>query len=427
MGDIHPYLALAVELARNGHKPLLAFPPYARSLIEETGLEYSSIGPDLQGVQAELITAMQKMPDSAQALVGMFTPLVRALPQMFSELGALCAGADVLISGPMQPASRMIHELAGIPFVSVQENHFGGGGSPAFQQATASLINPFRLGLGLQPLRHPVTVDANSPQLALYAMSRHVTPPPPDWPGHYHMTGYFFMDGEQWQPYPELADFLAGGEPPVVISFGSMTHEDPAGVTDLILESVKQAGCRAILQQGWSGLGHESLPRDIHVAGFIPHTWLFDHAACVVHHGGPGTAAAAFRAGVPSVFVPHAFDQPIWSELARDMGMIAPIPFLELTAQRLSDAIKTTLATKRYYQVAAELRERIREERGVEKARILIEELVFRIGLCHESSRVPGRFSPLEDGNRRKHYQEQRRARKRTDRVICREFDGQVQ
>jgi sterol 3beta-glucosyltransferase len=100
-----------------------------------------------------------------------------------------------------------------------------------------SLINPFRAEYGLPPLRHPLTHDANSPQLALYAMSRHVFPPPPGWPAHYHMTGYFFLDDESYRPDPALAEFLKEGEPPVVITFGSMTHDDPEAITELLRES----------------------------------------------------------------------------------------------------------------------------------------------------------------------------------------------
>src|SRR6185503_2604975 len=174
--------------------------------------------------------------------------------------------------------------------------------------------------------RHPLTHDANSPQLALYAMSRHVFPPPPDWPAHYQMTGYFFFDDSSYEPYPELLEFLAAGEPPVVITFGSMTHDDPEAITELLLEAVGKVGCRTIIQQGWSGLAKREMPPGVHAAGFVPHAWLFPHASCVVHHGGPGTAAAAFRAGIPSIFVPHTFDQPIWADLAHDLGTVAPIP-----------------------------------------------------------------------------------------------------
>lgn len=418
-GDFMPYLALAVELRRHGHDPVLAYPPYYRALAERFNMEFVPIGPDLQAIQSSITIALHTMPETVAELRALFEPLALALPQMYAELRAACQTADVLISGPMQPASRMVHETTGIPFVSSQENHFGGGGAIAFQQATAALINPVRARLGLQPLDHPVTHDANSPQLALYAMSRHITPAPRDWPAHYHMTGFFFLDDEEWQPDAALTEFIAAGGPPVVVTFGSMTHEDPDALTDLLLAAIDQAGCRAIIQQGWSGLAQRTLPPNIHMIGFVPHSWLFSQAACVVHHGGTGTTAAALRAGVPSVFVPHTFDQPIWAELAHSCGYAGPpLPYLEMTAERLGAAISATLTTPRYQQVATELSEKIRAEQGVTKARRLIEQLVHNIGLHQAPTAVAQRNqTELDDSEqkveRRKHYQHSQRQRKR--------------
>jgi sterol 3beta-glucosyltransferase len=417
-GDVQPYLALAVELHRHGHQPVLVFPPNFASLNDRLGLEYISIGPNLQNIQGDIIAALQTNSDSADQMYSLFTPLVTALPEMFRILSEACQSADILISGPMQPASRMIHELTAIPFISVQENHFGGGGSLAFQQASASLINPFRARYGLPPLRSPLTQDANSPQLALYAMSRHVCQPPPDWPEHHYMTGYFFLDGEQGVPDAGLAQFISSGDPPVTFTFGSMTHDDPKRVTAILLEAIRMADCRAVIQKGWSGLGGLPLPPNAYVTEFAPHAWLFPLSACVVHHGGAGTSAAAFRAGVPAVFVPHNFDQPVWGELAYEMGLtVKPIPIQELSAERLANALKTVLTTPAYEQAAGAIREKIRGEHGVKRARELIEELVEKIGLHRGASAgAETDDNQAEDReekrNRRKQYQQLRRSRR---------------
>jgi sterol 3beta-glucosyltransferase len=421
-GDVHPYVSLAVELQRHGHQPVLALSPYFESLVSHFGLEFIAVGPDLQQLQNDINQAMiarPEMSDSVDQMHALFAPLASALPSMFVELRDACKAADVLISGPMQPAARMVHELTGLPFVSVQVEHFGGGGTPAFQQATVSLINPFRGQWGLPPLRDPLTTDANSPQLALYAMSRHVSPPPADWPPHYHMTGYFFLDNEGWQPDPALAEFIAAGEPPVVLTFGSMTHGDPRALTELMLEAVHRAGCRAIIQHGWSGLGGRDLPHNLYALGYVAYDWLFPRSACVVHHGGPGTAASVFRAGVPSLFVPHAWDQPIWADLAQGLGCAGPaIPFSRLTAERLAAAIAATLNTPHYHLAAAALGQKIRAEQGVKMARRLIEELVYKVGL-HEDESASAEPSLVrmeeweEKINRRKQYQQRQRSIRR--------------
>jgi len=219
-----------------------------------------------------------------------------------------------------------------------------------------------------------------------------------------------------------LAEFISSGEAPVVITFGSMTHDDPARVTAILLEAIRMVNCRAVIQKGWSGLGGLPLPPDVYVTEFVPHAWIFPHAAAVVHHGGAGTSAAAFRAGVPAVFVPHNFDQPVWGELAHEMGLtVEPIPIQELNAERLANALKTVLKTPSYKQAASALREKIVAEQGVKRARELIEELAEKIGLdkgasaCAEAEGYQAEDRE-EKKNRRKQYQQLQRSRKRESR-----------
>jgi sterol 3beta-glucosyltransferase len=384
LGDVQPFLALAIEMQRHGHAPVLAISPYFRARVEALGLDFVPIGPDLRAIQNDVNIAMREMPDSDDRMREILGPLVASLPQTFSELSQACLKADVIISGPTQPAARMVHETNGIPFVSIQTSHFGGIGSPAIQKASAALINPFRSQLGLAPLRDPLTIDSNSPQLAIYAMSRHVRLPQADWPSHYHITGFFFLDEDSWEPERELVGFIESGDRPVIISFGSMTHHDPARLTNLLLEAVSLTGCRAIIQRGWSGLGHRQLPKSVFTIDYVPFPWLFPRAKCIVHHGGGGTAGAVFRSGVPSVFVPHGYlhDQTYWAELAHDLGCAAqplPLPTM-LTAERLAAAIKSVIESPACYLKARALAEQIRSEPGVKLARYLIEELLRKIG-----------------------------------------------
>jgi sterol 3beta-glucosyltransferase len=428
-GDVEPFLALAVELRRHGHEPILALSPYYADRVAEFGIAFAPIGPDLQKIQNDInlvVTTRPEVANSIEHIQSSYTPVALALPQMFAELRAVCQNADVLISGPMQPASRMVHELTGIPYVAVYLIYLGSRRVPdiAFQQISAAYINPFRTQLGLPPLNTPLvssgasTEEVASPHLNLYAVSRHVVTPPNDWPAHHHMTGYFFLDNTTWHPDPTLVDFITAAKPPVVIGFGSMSHEAPEQLTDLILQAIEIAGCRAIIQRGWSGLGSSRIAPHVHMMGFVPHSWLFPQAACVVHHGATGTTAAMFRAGVPGVFVPHAYEHPLNAQVAHELGCAGPmIPYQQLTAERLGAAIRATLATERYYQAAAALGERIRTELGVQQARHLIERLVYKIGLQQEP--VDGRgdaevaeITREEKISRRKLYQHMQRMRK---------------
>ena len=415
-GDIQPLIALAVELRRHGHDPTLAVSPNFAPWIEQYGFTCTPIGPDVQQALHDALATRIGMSEFFQSVADIRSflgPLVSALPQIYHDLRAVCRDADVLISGATQPAGRMVYELTAIPFVSLFLGHPGALGTAAMQQARFSLINPFRAELGLPPLHDPLT-SYHSPQLALYAMSRHVVPPASTWPLHYAMPGYFFLDDEHWQPAPALTEFIAAGPPPVIFSFGSMVHADPQVFTALVLETVQRVGCRAIIQKGWSGLNAPDLPPEVLVIEYAPHGWLFPQAACVVHHGGAGTSAAAFRAGAPSLFLPHNADQPLWAETAYQLGCAGPvIPYAEVTVARLSAALSAVLATPRYREAAAALGQQIRAEHGVKKARQLIEELVAKVGLQTppDIETDPG-FDRQAKSNRRQQYQQRQRTRR---------------
>ncbi|HZI08989.1 MAG TPA: glycosyltransferase [Myxococcus sp.] len=382
LGDVQPFLALAVELKRHGHHPVLAAAPSYGPMAAAHGIDFAPVGPDLRQAQSGITQAMMAAPgvfQNAGGMLQLFQPLAEALPRMLEDLRAVCQGADVLVSGRVQPAARMVHDLTHVPFVTVLVEHSGsGGGHPAFQAAVRAVVNPLRDSLRLPPLENPL-VDGLSPQLVLTALSRHVRPPPTDLPPHHHTTGYFFLDAPAFTPDAELAAFLEAGEPPVCITFGSMTHEDPAALTDALVEGTARAGRRALLQHGWSGLGQRPLPPTVRALGEVPHAWLFPRVAGVVHHGGAGTTGAAFRAGVPQVVVPHTYDQFTWGELVQALGCGGPaVPIHELSAGRLSDALGS-MADHR--EAAARLGEALRSEHGTAKARGLIEDLVRRVGL----------------------------------------------
>jgi UDP:flavonoid glycosyltransferase YjiC (YdhE family) len=70
-----------------------------------------------------------------------------------------------------------------------------------------------------------------------------------------------------------------------------------------VIEGVQVAGVRAIVSKGWSELAG---PQDSNIfyIGDCPHTWLFQHVAAVVHHGGAGTTACGLLNGRPTTIVP---------------------------------------------------------------------------------------------------------------------------
>ncbi len=235
-----------------------------------------------------------------------------------------------------------------------------------------SIRRPMNRALGsalaLDPLdwHGPFTRMIAEGTTALCGFSRLVVPRPADWPDTVEVCGYWPLDPPAWTPRGALEVFLAGGEPPVFIGFGSMTPKDPEALTEVLVGALERVGRRGVLQGGWGGLGGGALPDSVLVVDDLPHAWLFEHVAAVVHHGGAGTTGAALRAGRPSIALPLFGDQFFWGRRIEALGAgPRPIPIRRVTTDGLVDALGT-LTHERTRERAGELGARLREERGVE-------------------------------------------------------------
>ena len=160
-------------------------------------------------------------------------------------------------------------------------------------------------------------------------------------------------------------DFLASGPAPVYVGFGSTYEWNTTELTDIVVQALLRARQRGML----GGLRAAKVPDEIVAVEAIPHDWLFPRMAAVVHHGGAGTTAAGLRAGLPSVIVPFAWDQPFWGRRVWELGVgPRPIPRKHLSVERLADAITAAVSNKEMRLRAQALGERIRQEDGVARA-----------------------------------------------------------
>jgi sterol 3beta-glucosyltransferase len=144
---------------------------------------------------------------------------------------------------------------------------------------------------------------------------------------------------EEYAPSPDLVEFLAEGDKPIYIGFGSMFDKaETEKVLKIILDGINKTGKRAII----NGFGHpENLPDHIFCVDGIPHSWLFERVSAVCHHGGAGTTAAGFKAGVPSIIIPFALDQYAWAQRAYELGVgPKPVAIKQLTADRFTHALQ---------------------------------------------------------------------------------------
>jgi UDP:flavonoid glycosyltransferase YjiC (YdhE family) len=108
--------------------------------------------------------------------------------------------------------------------------------------------------------------------------------------------------------------------------------------------------------------------------GYVPYGWLIPQMAALVHHGGAGTTALALRAGIPMTIVPFTFDQFYWGKRIQDLGVGPPaIPFRQLRADRLAEAISKSVLDQRMKRGAGDLGIKIQAEDSIRAAIDVIE------------------------------------------------------
>ena len=171
------------------------------------------------------------------------------------------------------------------------------------------MINDFRRStLGLAPIG-PVRRSADHGRRAgrsrcLYGFSRHVRsryPPTPTPRPRHRLLVPGTERTPSWQPSPKLSAFLAGGEPPLYIGFGSMGFGGGAERRrDAVSERCTTSGARGVGRQDGTGRERVDLPNEILAIDQAPHDWLLPRMAAVVHHGGSGTTGAGLRPGKPT-------------------------------------------------------------------------------------------------------------------------------
>lgn len=398
-GDIQPCVVLGQGLKRAGYQVRLAAPEDFGDFVQAHDLDFFPLRGDVQQMMASdtgrqfMETGGANPLKSIGAIRQMIAPVIQ---QMAADAYAACEDAQALIClGVFAAFGQAIAEALGIPIIHVEptpllptgafpapswpmqrnlgrwHNYFSGLAMLAVVWLWyRPFVNAFRQSLGLSRVTAVQFIRTLKTTPMISAYSPRLIPHPPDWPDHLHITGYFFLDSyANWQPSAELRAFLAAGDPPVYIGFGSMAGRNPEKLAQLTLEALALSGQRGLLLTGWGGLQTENVPDTVFVLDAAPHAWLFPRMAAVVHHGGAGTTAEGVRAGVPSIIVPFVLDQPFWGARIKALGLGPdPIPQKQLTANHLAAAITRAVSDSAMRQRARVLGTAVQAESGVDNA-----------------------------------------------------------
>ncbi|WP_170220812.1 glycosyltransferase [Amycolatopsis cihanbeyliensis] len=394
-GDIQPFLALGTALRRRGHKVDLVTSGDFQKLADDADLNLKEI-PTSTGnffEIPEVIESLRKSPSALRMERRLPGTSPEAYASLLERIDAMCADADFTVNALFTKGISVarsdrpwcasswwpITPTGAFPAFGAPELPLG----PLYNRLThlvagqvewwktRRMVNGFRAKRGLP------TIGARSPYRELgrdlpmmYPYSSSLIPRPADWPGHCHVTGYWFWE-RSWQPPAELEEFLASEPKPLVATFGSTWPVHREELTRAALRAAAERTGRRIVVVG--GRPEPLRDGDFHLTE-ADYSWLFPRASAVIHNCGYGTTAEVLKAGVPQVVIPTFADHPFWASKVRKLGVAAkPIRFASMRVEEVVAGVEEAVGSAAMAEQAARIGERVRAERGVERACDIIE------------------------------------------------------
>jgi len=396
LGDLHPKIAIALELRKRGHDVVFATHKEYQSKIEALGFEFHRMRPDNTALDdSQEMARMMDVQTGSEYLIRKF--VCPSLREMYSDLMQSAKDADFIFAGEGVVAARLVAEKLGMLWASsamAPISFFSAYDPPVLapfpflaklrwlglivnqgvidfvklvSNSWAEPVHQLRRELGLPPLiGNPFIDDKFSPYLVLALFSPVLAKPQPDWVANTIMAGSTFYDGSQGfsELTSELKQFLDAGAPPIVFTLGSAAVMTPGNFYEQSTQAAKLLNRRAVLLIG-KNTPPENLSKDILAVSYAPYSQVFPRASAIVHQGGIGTTAQALRAGRPTLVMPYSHDQPDNAARVERLGTSRTIPRQQYLASRVAKEVRKLLDNPSYAAKATEIGHIIQVENGV--------------------------------------------------------------
>lgn len=395
LGDLHPKIAIALELRKRGHNVVFATHKEYQSKIAALGFEFHRMRPDNTALDdpQEMARAMDLQKGSEYIIRDWVCPSLR---ETYTDLFNSAKDADFILAGEGVVAARLVAEKLGIRWASsamAPISFFSAYDAPVLapfpflaklrrlglivnqgvinfaklvSKSWAEPVHQLRRELGLPSLiGNPFIDDKFSSYLVVALFSSVLAKPQPDWAANTVMAGFTFYDGSQdrTELTPELKQFLDAGEPPIVFTLGSSAVMAPGNFYQKSIQAAKQLNRRAVLLIDKNTPPENS--EDILAVSYAPYSQIFPHACAIVHQGGIGTTAQALRAGRPTLVMPYSHDQPDNAARVERLGTSRTIPRKQYLGSRAAKELRELLDNPSYGAKATEIGHIIQAENGV--------------------------------------------------------------
>ncbi len=420
-GDTNPLIAIALELKRRGHVPVMALPALYEPKIRPLGLEFHAVRPDIDPKNSALVEMVYDVKHGTEhGLRDFLFPSLRETYEDLTHAATQPERADLLLLGELNYAGPLVAEVTGIPWASyvlAPLSFFSAFDPPVLppypglartDKAVPGMgrairrlarfttrkwpepIYELRRELGLERGANPLFDAKHSPYLVLALFSRVLGLEQKDWPPNTRITGFCFYDADAGNAKlpAHLEAFLSNGPPPVVFTLGSAAVLAAGQFYEHSARAAMKADVRAVLLIGSDQRNrpNQILPESICVAEYAPYSALFPRTAMVVHQGGVGTTAQCLQAGKPMLIMPYSHDQPDNARRMRRLKVARVIRRSEYSPLRVARKVRQMLEEPKFARRAQSVARMLAHEDGVRNACDALEELWKRTGKTASSS-----------------------------------------